>query len=78
MESFPRNRVLHHLASLSDNLTIQYLEYIMDELHDQTPEFHNRLAIAYLDKIKADHVPDGNTNMNIQPDCVLTNLSLCR
>ncbi|KAI8342574.1 vacuolar sorting protein 39 domain 2-domain-containing protein [Chlamydoabsidia padenii] len=55
VESFPRNRVLHHLASISDNLTIQYLEYIMDELHDQTPEFHNRLAIAYLDKIKADH-----------------------
>ncbi|KAI8096965.1 vacuolar sorting protein 39 domain 2-domain-containing protein [Halteromyces radiatus] len=58
VESFPRDRVLHHLASISDNLTIQYLEYIMDDLHDQTPDFHNRLAIAYLDKIKADQVSE--------------------
>lgn len=69
MESFPRNRVLHHLASISDDLTIQYLEYIMDELHDQTPDFHNRLAIAYLDRIKADNVSDGKTNTTIQLDC---------
>ncbi|ORZ15111.1 vacuolar sorting protein 39 domain 2-domain-containing protein [Absidia repens] len=56
VESFPRSRVLHHLASISDDLTIQYLEYIMDELHDQTPEFHNRLAIAYLVKIKTTQI----------------------
>ncbi|CAO3593293.1 unnamed protein product [Absidia cylindrospora] len=56
VESFPRSRVLHHLASISDDLTIQYLEYIMDELHDQTPEFHNRLAIAYLVKIKTTEI----------------------
>jgi hypothetical protein len=53
----------------------------MDELHDQTPDFHNRLAIAYLDKIKADNVSDGKTNTTVQLGwCmkVLTNLSLCR
>ncbi|CAO3612687.1 unnamed protein product [Cunninghamella echinulata] len=58
VESFPRDRVLQHLVSISDNLAIQYLEYIMNELHDKTPEFHNRLAIAYLDKIKSDQVPE--------------------
>ncbi|CAO3623144.1 unnamed protein product [Cunninghamella blakesleeana] len=58
VESFPRDRVLHHLASISDDLAIQYLEYIMNELHDKTPEFHNRLAIAYLDKIKSNQVSE--------------------
>ncbi|KAF7725188.1 Vacuolar morphoproteinsis protein 6 [Apophysomyces ossiformis] len=51
VETFPREKVLHHLESISSDLSIQYLEYILEELHDNSPEFHNRLAIAYLDKI---------------------------
>ncbi|KAI8335046.1 vacuolar sorting protein 39 domain 2-domain-containing protein [Chlamydoabsidia padenii] len=56
VEHFPRDRIIQHLTTISDHLTIQYLEYIMDELHDQTPDFHNRLAIAYLQKIKMDQL----------------------
>ncbi|KAI9247454.1 vacuolar sorting protein 39 domain 2-domain-containing protein [Phascolomyces articulosus] len=51
VETFPRDKVLHHLQSISDDLAIQYLEYIIHELRDTLPDFHNRLAIAYLDKI---------------------------
>ena len=51
VETFPRDKVLHHLESISDDLAIQYLEYIIHELRDTLPDFHNRLAIAYLDKI---------------------------
>ncbi|KAI7848688.1 CNH domain-containing protein [Circinella umbellata] len=53
VETFPRDKVLHHLESISDDLAIQYLEYIIHELRDILPDFHNRLAIAYLDKIIA-------------------------
>ncbi|KAI9311094.1 CNH domain-containing protein [Dichotomocladium elegans] len=51
VETFPRDRVLKHLESISKDLEIQYLEYIIHELRDTLPDFHNRLAIAYLDKI---------------------------
>lgn len=54
VETFPRDKVLRHLESISSDLAIQYLEYIIDELHDESPEFHNRLVIAYLDKIISD------------------------
>lgn len=46
--------MLHHLESISSDLAIQYLEYIIEELHDESTEFHNRLVIAYLDKINSD------------------------
>ncbi|KAG1063775.1 hypothetical protein G6F42_027140 [Rhizopus arrhizus] len=54
VETFPREKVLHHLESISSDLAIQYLEYIIEELHDESTEFHNRLVIAYLDKINSD------------------------
>ncbi|KAI9478472.1 MAG: CNH domain-containing protein [Benjaminiella poitrasii] len=54
VETFPRDKVLKHLESISNDLAIQYLEYIIEELHDESPEFHNRLVIAYLDKIHFD------------------------
>ncbi|KAI9010949.1 CNH domain-containing protein [Phycomyces nitens] len=56
VETFPRDSVVQHLESISGNLAIQYLEYILDELRDKSPHFHNKLAIAYLDKIKAEGV----------------------
>ncbi|ORY95714.1 CNH domain-domain-containing protein [Syncephalastrum racemosum] len=58
VETYPRNNVLTHLQSISDDLAIQYLEYIIDELHDTLPDFHNRLAIAYLDKTLAEQDPE--------------------
>ncbi|KAG0169936.1 Vacuolar morphogenesis protein 6 [Apophysomyces sp. BC1034] len=51
VETFPREKILHHLESISSDLSILYLEYILEELQDNSPEFHNRLAIAYLDEI---------------------------
>lgn len=51
---FPRDKVLRHLESISGDLAIQYLEYIIEELHDTLPEYHNRLAIAYLDEITSE------------------------
>ncbi|KAI7894427.1 CNH domain-containing protein [Mucor mucedo] len=62
VETFPREKVLQHLESISSDLAIQYLEYIIEELHDESPEFHNRLVIAYLDKINADKKDDEKKN----------------
>ncbi|CAO3677740.1 unnamed protein product [Rhizopus microsporus] len=60
-ESFPRDKVLKHLESISSDLVIQYLEFIIQELHDESPEFHNRLVIVYLDKINSDKKKNGVT-----------------
>ncbi|KAI9281130.1 CNH domain-containing protein [Sporodiniella umbellata] len=50
-ETFPRDDVLSHLESISSDLVIQYLEYIIQDLRDESPEYHDRLVFAYLDKI---------------------------
>lgn len=57
--------MLTHLDSISGDLAIQYLEYIIHELRDTSPEFHNQLAIAYLGKITADEQDEGNINDEI-------------
>ncbi|KAI8584642.1 hypothetical protein K450DRAFT_217259 [Umbelopsis ramanniana AG] len=50
---YPRDKVLEHLEKISSDLAIEYLEYIIHELGDTTPEFHNKLILAYLQKLKA-------------------------
>ncbi|CDS07231.1 hypothetical protein LRAMOSA01180 [Lichtheimia ramosa] len=58
VETFPRDKVLHHLETISGDLAIQYLEYIIHELRDTLPDFHNKLAIAYLNKITDEQSQD--------------------
>ncbi|KAJ2960262.1 hypothetical protein NQZ79_g4423 [Umbelopsis isabellina] len=57
---FPRDKVLMHLEKISSDLAIEYLEYIIHELGDETPDFHNKLILAYLSKLKlmAKNTPD--------------------
>lgn len=50
---FPRDQVLIHLEKISSDLAIEYLEYIIHELGDETPDFHNKLILAYLSKLKS-------------------------
>jgi hypothetical protein len=50
---FPRDKVLAHLEKISSDLAIEYLEYVIHELGDGTPEFHNKLVLAYLQKLKS-------------------------
>ncbi|KAI9246016.1 CNH domain-containing protein [Helicostylum pulchrum] len=66
VETFPRDKVLQHLESISSDLAIQYLEYIIEDLHDESPEFHNRLVIAYLDKIHSDKKVDKDKKKNLR------------
>lgn len=47
-ESLDRGLVLKYLEATSSSLTIQYLEHIIHEKKEESPQFHTSLAIAYI------------------------------
>lgn len=50
-ETLPRDKVVEFLAGIDPKLEAQYLEHVITELNDMTPEFHDRLVellIGYL------------------------------
>ena len=52
-ETLPRHRVLDFLQKIDTRLAVQYLEHIIFELNDLTPDFHQRLIDLYLDRLRA-------------------------
>ncbi|KAJ1769624.1 Vacuolar morphogenesis protein 6 [Coemansia sp. RSA 1813] len=46
--AFPRPRVASYLRQLSLKLAVQYLTYVFDTWHDQTPALHDDMVVAYL------------------------------
>ncbi|CAG8660017.1 8216_t:CDS:10, partial [Dentiscutata erythropus] len=66
---FSREKVLKYLEGFSYDLCIMYLEHIIGELHDPTPDFHNKLIINYLNKIQrlSSQAPSDNSNLNHPP-----------
>lgn len=53
-ETLPRPKVLQFLQRIDRNLAVRYLEHIIQELNDTTPEFHQRLVNVYLETLRAD------------------------
>ncbi|KAI0099125.1 SPX domain-containing protein [Nemania sp. FL0031] len=53
-ETLPREKIVGYLSGIDANLEIRYLEHIIDELGDGTPEFHNRLAELLINALKQD------------------------
>lgn len=53
-ETLPRARVLDFLQKIDQKLAVQYLEHIINELNDITPEFHQRLIDIYLAGLKSE------------------------
>ncbi|RVX73243.1 hypothetical protein B0A52_02371 [Exophiala mesophila] len=51
-ESLPRDKVLSFLEPLDKGLAQRYLEHVVDELDDQTPELHQKLVTIYLQRLK--------------------------
>lgn len=47
-ESLPRARIIDFLQGLDRTLAIQYLEHLIENLDDMSPDFHSRLAGLYL------------------------------
>ncbi|KAJ2973404.1 hypothetical protein NUW58_g8946 [Xylaria curta] len=51
-ETLPREKIVRYLSGINVKLEMQYLEHIIDELGDGTPEFHNRLIELLIDATK--------------------------
>lgn len=58
-ENLPRNQVLEFLVGINKVLAIKYLEHVVTELGDTTPEFHQQLVDCYLEQLKS---PDAATD----------------
>lgn len=57
-ENLPRDRVLDFLTPLDQELAVRYLEHIINELNDTTPDYHQRLVDLYLSRLRDDTSPD--------------------
>ncbi|KAI0466070.1 SPX domain-containing protein [Xylaria cf. heliscus] len=51
-ETLPREKVVNYLSGMNADLEIRYLEHIISELGDGTPEFHNRLVELLINVLK--------------------------
>ncbi|EXJ79560.1 6-phosphofructo-2-kinase/fructose-2,6-bisphosphatase [Capronia epimyces CBS 606.96] len=51
-ESLPRHTVLAFLESIDKGLAQRYLEHVIDELNDLTPDLHQHLVTLYLDRLQ--------------------------
>lgn len=52
-ETLPRAMVLDFLQGINKKLTMKYLEHLIHELNDMTPEFHQRIVDLYIDGLKS-------------------------
>ncbi|KKY27552.1 hypothetical protein UCRPC4_g00994 [Phaeomoniella chlamydospora] len=50
-EKLDRSKVLRFLEKIDLGLAIQYLEHVIDELDDMTPDLHQRLCILYFERV---------------------------
>ncbi|CAG8946677.1 unnamed protein product [Penicillium salamii] len=50
-ETLPRSTVLEFLETIDATLAIQYLEHVINEWNDLTPDIHQRLLVLYLDQL---------------------------
>lgn len=57
-ETLPRERVVKYLADFDEDLELRYLEHIIDELDDATPEFHNRVVELRVKKLQENEEGD--------------------
>lgn len=53
-ETLPRDKVVAYLAGIDTRLEERYLQHIISELNDLTPEFHNRLVELLVTRLKSE------------------------
>jgi hypothetical protein len=53
-ETLPRHRVLDFLYNIDSKLAVTYLEHIIYELDDTTPDFHQKLLDLYLERLHSE------------------------
>lgn len=57
-ETLPREKVVHYLDEIDTRLEIRYLEHIIEDLNDLTPDFHNRLVELFAQQLKGSDARD--------------------
>jgi hypothetical protein len=57
-ETLPRQRVLEFLEKLDLKLAVKYLEHIIEELNDLTPDFHQKLVDLFLERLRSGDFED--------------------
>jgi hypothetical protein len=71
-ETLPRGKVVSFLQGIDLKLAVKYLEHLIHELNDMTPDFHNRLVSLYLEGLKSrgheKETNDGNFQGNDERD----------
>lgn len=58
-ETLPRERVVEFLGRIDPRLEVRYLEHIIQELNDLTPDFHNRLVELLVEQLKGSDAREG-------------------
>lgn len=51
-ETLPRDQVLNFLKGIDVRLAVRYLEHVIGELNDMTPDLHQNLLSLYLDRLE--------------------------
>jgi Vam6/Vps39-like protein vacuolar protein sorting-associated protein 39 len=51
-EMLPRGKVLAFLEGINKALALRYLEHVVDELNDLTPDLHQKLVILYFEQLR--------------------------
>ena len=51
-EMLARGKVLAFLEGIDKSLALRYLEHVVDELNDLTPELHQKLVMLYFEQLK--------------------------
>ncbi|KAI9105692.1 vacuolar sorting protein 39 domain 1-domain-containing protein [Phlyctochytrium arcticum] len=49
-----RVRIVDYLASISNDLAVRYLEYLVNELHDDSSQIHDQLIMCYVSILNKD------------------------
>jgi hypothetical protein len=60
-ETLPRDKVIGFLQGIDAKLAVKYLEHVINELNDLTPEYHNRLIEAYILELKSREDKDSDS-----------------
>ncbi len=58
MEALPRHQVLRYLEKTDTDACIAYLEHITEDLGEEGPDFHDKLAELYLAKAREEQPQD--------------------
>ncbi len=67
-ESLNHEKVVNFLSNISKVLTEQYLIHIINNLHDKSSKFHNKLIELYIEKLKNDKIGNNNGQWDFDLD----------